>query len=181
MSSSNQDHVLKTAQRLIRQSRSDLPIYISCLIYHYLLRSVGSTFWPFAAALWFVFTFGVVSDNAIVEIVQLHDKLVHFFAFCIESWLFCRLIATRIISFPFTLGRFGRFFNSSDEENNYDDDRYLKTSKFTLALVVCIGTGILSEFLQRGLSGGKRTFDPMDMLYNVLGCLLGITVAYRCE
>ncbi|GAV51334.1 hypothetical protein ZYGR_0AD05170, partial [Zygosaccharomyces rouxii] len=110
-----------------------------------------------------------------------HDKLVHFLAFCIESWLFCRLIVNRVIKFPL-----GRLFNV-DNDNEYGTDyaeqnyRCLKVSKFTLALVVCISAAITSEFLQRQLSGGRRTFDPLDMVYNVLGSLLGIAIAYKHE
>lgn len=124
----------------------------------------------------------MVTNNVVAETVQSHDKLVHFLAFCAESWLFCRVIVNRVIKFPV-----GRLISIGDNDNEYgvgnaeQNHRYLKMSKFTLALVVCIGAAVTSEFLQKQLSGGKRTFDPLDMVYNVLGSLLGIAIAYKCE
>lgn len=140
------------------------------------MKSGGSTFAYFAAVLCCVFTLGVVTNNAVEEVVQLHDKVVHFIAFCIESWLFCQMIASRVIKFKYGIGRNG----SDNGEQNYRY-RQFQMSKFTLALVVCMGAAVASEFMQQGLSGGKRSFDPLDMVYNVLGSSLGIAIAYRYE
>lgn len=123
----------------------------------------------------------MVTNNVVAETIQLHDKLVHFLAFCIESWLFCRVIVNRVIKFStsrlFGVGNINEYSSSHAEQN----DRYFKISKFTLALAVCIGASITSEFLQKQFSGGKRTFDPLDIVYNILGSLLGIATAHKYE
>ncbi|QLQ79021.1 hypothetical protein HG537_0B03680 [Torulaspora globosa] len=55
-------------------------------------------------------------------------------------------------------------------------------NKYTLALIVCsLGAAIGSEFLQKILSFGRRSFDPMDMLCNALGSVIGIAFAYYQE
>lgn len=123
----------------------------------------------------------MVTNNVVAETIQLHDKLVHFLAFYIESWLFCRVIVNRVIRFS-TSRLFGvDNINEYSSGNTEQNDRYFKISKFTLALIVCVGASVTSEFLQKQFSGGKRAFDPLDIVYNVLGSLLGIATAYKYE
>lgn len=121
-----------------------------------------------AAAPCCVFTLGVVTDNAIADVVQNHDKLVHFVAFFTESCLFVHMLVSRVTKFP--LWR--------TEEGGR---RYICISKYTLGLVVCLTAALSSEFLQKTLSKGRRTFDPLDMVYNVMGTLSGVAAVYYWE
>ncbi|AQZ18755.1 YJR112W-A [Zygosaccharomyces parabailii] len=108
---------------------------------------------------------GVVTDNAIADIVQNHDKLVHFLAFFIESWLFVCMLASKVIKFPI-------WWSPQDARQHFC------IGKYTLGLLVCLTAAVGSEYLQKVLSRGRRTFDPMDIAYNVIGSFLGIATAY---
>ncbi|QLL31507.1 hypothetical protein HG536_0B03700 [Torulaspora globosa] len=94
----------------------------------------------------------------------------------IESWLFVRMFATR--KFEFWLGR-----PSFDlDTGTAVAQRRFVVNKYALALIVCsLGAAVGSEFLQRLLSSGRRSFDPMDMICNVLGSVTGIAVAHYQE
>lgn len=56
--------------------------------------------------------------------------------------------------------------------------RRVEIKKYKLAFIVCtVSAAIGSEFLQSIVSSGKRVFDYKDILYNMLGSALGITLA----
>lgn len=109
-------------------------------------------------------------------IITGQDKLAHLVAFMIESWLFVRMFARRSLEIclanpTFDLDRGAAFV-----------DRSFKVNKYALALGVCsLGAAIGSEFLQRLLSSGRRSFDPKDMVCNALGSVMGIGFAYYQE
>lgn len=51
-----------------------------------------------------------------------------------------------------------------------------------MATIVCIlGGSIGSEFLQFAVTQGKRNFDPWDMVVNLSGSTLGMTLFYISE
>lgn len=54
-----------------------------------------------------------------------------------------------------------------------------RVDKHALSVFICtICGGIGSEFMQSILSGGKRKFDPRDILCNIVGSLVGIAASY---
>ena len=135
--------------------------------------------------------------ETLLLLLSRHDKLTHLVAFFVETLLFTICIAERrlyfdksiLAVFPSALTR----TSAGDLENGDlggDDDvrkrdevgSSLSVSKYTLAFVVClIGGAIGSEFLQYLVTHGRRSFDPLDILCNVCGGLLGLAVAYFIE
>lgn len=116
----------------------------------------------------------MTTDDKVASVVTGHDKVVHFVAFMVESWLFVRMLACRQVALPFK-----RLANDLDHGAIYE---YKTVDKYVLALVVCsVCSAVGSEFLQSFLSRGRRTFDPMDMAYNVLGSVVGVLSAFWQE
>lgn len=125
---------------------------------------------------WCVFTLGLTTDGKIAGIITGWDKLAHLVAFMVESWLFVRMFAAR--SFEFCLGR--PLFDL--DTGTTVAQRSFVVNKYTLGLIVCsVGAAIGSEFLQKLLSSGRRSFDPMDMVCNAVGSVAGIAFAYYQE
>lgn len=102
-----------------------------------------------------------------------YDKVIHLMAFLLESWLFVKIFGSRTIVLPvghheYDLNR-GVLLNSGG----------IAIDKYLLSVIVCsVCAAIGSEYLQRLLSNGGRSFDPIDMVYNVFGSLIGISIAY---
>lgn len=57
-------------------------------------------------------------------------------------------------------------------------NKYPKLNKYMLSVIVCsFGAGVGSEFAQHILSRGKRSFDYLDIVCNVVGSGMGILLA----
>ena len=132
--------------------------------------------------------------KTLLLLLSRHDKLTHFVAFFVETLLFTICIAERRLYFDKSaLGVFPsalpRTPTDDMENGNVGSDGDVRKreeagnppgiSKYTLAFVVClIGGAVGSEFLQYLVTHGRRSFDPLDILCNVCGGLLGLVVAY---
>lgn len=102
-----------------------------------------------------------------------YDKVLHLMAFLLESWLFVKIFASRTIVIP--VGHHEYDLNQGVLVNTGG----IELDKYLLSVIVCsVCAGIGSEYLQRLLSNGRRSFDPIDMAYNVFGSLIGILIAY---
>lgn len=55
----------------------------------------------------------------------------------------------------------------------------IKIDKYFLAVVICtMFASIGSELAQTIITRGRRMFDPLDILCNMVGSIIGILVAY---
>lgn len=112
----------------------------------------------------------MTTNDKVASVVTGHDKVVHLMAFLVESWLFVRMLAGRRVDFYSGQAVYDLDTGPTQE--------YVSVDKYVLALVVCsLGAAVGSEFLQSLVSHGRRTFDPMDMAYNVVGSVIGVSIA----
>lgn len=115
----------------------------------------------------------MTTNDKVASVVTGHDKLVHFMAFLVESWLFVRMLACRRIEICLR-----RRIYDLDNGRTWE---FTSIDKYVVAVVVCLFSAVGSEFLQSFLSHGRRTFDLMDMAYNVVGSIVGILIAFWQE
>lgn len=134
----------------------------------------------------------MTTSETVSVITKEHDKIAHCVAFMIESWLFVMMIQTQIISLPNPL-KFNRHNNDLDDEigdntsldmdsDIFNENHNIEVNKYIMALILCSGVaGLGSEIVQKFLSGGKRSFDLFDVLFDTFGSLTGIAIAYFHE
>lgn len=118
----------------------------------------------------------MTTNNEVAGFVTGYDKMAHMLAFLVESWLFVRMFASDRIQFPFG----HRFYDLSTGTSS--SQGCISVNKYVASLVICsVCAAIGSEYLQKILSLGRRSFDPMDIVFNVVGSLTGIAIAYHQE
>lgn len=135
----------------------------------------------------------MTTNDALSVVTRDHDKIAHFLAFMIESWLFVMMLDSHIITLPNPL-QFWRRLDFDEEmeldgstgsyagSDIFDDSRYVKANKYLVALVLCSGVaGLGSEVLQSVLSLGRRSFDLFDVVFDFLGSVLGLMIGYFHE
>lgn len=75
-----------------------------------------------------------------------------------------------------------RFANVKHTFQNLVSSSILLNNKYALTIILCVTIGSIgSEFLQYWLTKGSRNFDLYDMIVNVLGSTLGLTLYYSLE
>lgn len=121
---------------------------------------------------------GLTTDIRLAVVTSQHDKLAHYLVFCFETVLFTLMIEGKYIELNAYLPqcvkrRLPILFGSQSVPC---------INKYILSFVICcLFASVSSEFGQAILSGGKRQFDPMDMVYNFCGSCTGLFVSFCLE
>ncbi|AMD20421.1 HDL323Wp [Eremothecium sinecaudum] len=126
---------------------------------------------------------GITTNAKLKSITKDNDKLAHFVAFFVDTWLFVRCIVPKYIDTEAIFGRFGplrRIVAYGDLDSGQTVMVY-RIPKYVLVIGLVIVAAVGSELLQPVLSGGKRTFDVWDIAGNLLGGLTGVAGGYLCE
>ncbi|CCE64792.1 hypothetical protein TPHA_0I02910 [Tetrapisispora phaffii CBS 4417] len=123
---------------------------------------------------------GIAVNSKLTFITSDHDKVAHFTVFLLESYLFVKCFEMKIIA---TL-KWKKFTSRAKDQESLRDITYstIMINKYQVGFVFCsIGVSVGSEFMQFILSRGRRSFDPMDMGFNFMGSLLGLSIAFLQE
>ncbi|CCH61813.1 hypothetical protein TBLA_0F02740 [Henningerozyma blattae CBS 6284] len=118
----------------------------------------------------------LTTNEFVKSITQNHDKIAHVIVFTIEAFLLVKTLRYKYLRIePTTRIIQQRFLAYNDLE------LVIKLNKYYVISIICFVVTIFSEFIQDYLTGGKRKFDTKDILANLVGSVIGISLGYFHE